>query len=588
MQIMENELIISEATKNNWLRLNVGENEIKGKLSKRANKLYSKKNIVPVEYFRNKCNIPAISKLILYINQTDIPIKHAIYSLALNLAVRKNLIIYKDKNIICNNKYLKQILDEFGGETANRKLLEFKLPDNERDILGIIYQCLQKEGHKNKKGSYYTPDKIIKKLSENIRPYDKFLDPCCGTGSFLLGAAEKIENPENLYGIDYDETACFIAKINLIMKYPDKIFNPKIYNYDFLTDYWKLKDVKFDIIATNPPWGALNKNDYAKNIPEILSGESFSYFIVQSEKLLKQNGKCCFVLPESILNVAVHSDIRNFILKDFEIKKIDCLGRAFSGVLSNVVIMYLDKCKTNSPVEIRTRNEIKYLNQSVYENNKNKNFSIMDNSDARILDKIYSIPYKTLTDSLWGLGIVTGNNAKHITTNPKKNAEEIFTGKDVTPYFLNRSGKYIIYDRKKYQQTAPDYIYRAEEKLVYKFISKKLVFAYDNKGRLFLNSANILIPKIETHTIKTALAFLNSAVFQYIYKTKFNELKILKSNLLQMPFPVLDEKTKEALENLVNNYLNSKDTKILKEIDKLVFNCYKLNQKEIQEVSGAV
>jgi len=582
---MEKELIISEATKNNWIRLNVDENERKDKLSRRANKLYSAKNIIPVEYFKNKDNILTINNLILYINQMDIPIKQAVYNLALNLVFNKKLANLSSKNIISKNKYLKNILDEFKEYNLDKNLLEFSLPNDEKDILGIIYQCLQKEGHKNKKGSYYTPDRIIKKLLKDIKPNGIFIDPCCGTGSFLLTAAEKINNPENIYGIDFDEIACFISKINLILKYPDRIFEPKIYNYDFLSGPGELKNIKFDIIATNPPWGALNTGKYSKIFAEISSGESFSYFIVQSEKLLKRTGKCYFVLPESILNVAVHSDIRNFILNNFDINKIELLGKAFSGVLSDVVLIYLDKNKTNSSIEIHTKNGIKNINKSVYEKSENKNFSILDNVDACILDKIYSIEYKTLSNSLWGLGIVTGNNSKHIMNN-SENAEKIYTGKQIKPYFIEQSDKYIIYDRKKFQQTAPDYIYRADEKLVYKFISKKFVFAYDDKQRLFLNSANILIPKIETHSVKTALAFLNSTVFQYIYKKKFNELKILKGNLLQMPFPVLDNKTREIIENLVNNYFNTKDSKILNNIDDIVFNCFKLNKKDIELIKS--
>lgn len=102
-----------------------------------------------------------------------------------------------------------------------------------------------------------------------------------------------------------------------------------------------------------------------------------------------------------------------------------------------------------------------------------------------------------------------------------------------------------------FQQVAPDLVYRAKEKLVYKFVSKNLVFAYDNQQRLFLNSANILIPKVQNHSIKTVLAFLNSKLFQYVYHTKFNELKVLKSNLLQLPFPLLGKKIKQNLKNLL-------------------------------------
>ena len=64
-------------------------------------------------------------------------------------------------------------------------------------------------------------------------------------------------------------------------------------------------------------------------------------------------------------------------------------------------------------------------------------------------------------------------------------------------------------------------------------------FAYDDKQRLFLNSANILIPKLEEYSIKDVMAFLNSTLFQYIYKMKFNELKVLKGNLLELPFPFI-------------------------------------------------
>ena len=97
---------------------------------------------------------------------------------------------------------------------------------------------------------------------------------------------------------------------------------------------------------------------------------------------------------------------------------------------------------------------------------------------------------------------------------------------------ISDSENYINYTRENFQQVAPENIYRAKEKLVYKFISKKLIFAYDNKQRLFLNSANILIPKLENYTIKDVMTFLNSTLFQYIYTKKFNELKVLKGNLM--------------------------------------------------------
>ena len=164
----------------------------------------------------------------------------------------------------------------------------------------------------------------------------------------------------------------------------------------------------------------------------------------------------------------------------------------------------------------------------------------------------------TLKDSVWALGIVTGDNSRLITNN-SKNGEKIYSGKNISKDGISDSVRYILYDRTKFQQVAPDEVYRAKEKLVYKFVSKKLVFAYDNKQRLFLNSANILIPNIDGYSIKDVMTFLNSTLFQYIYTKKFNELKVLKGNLLELPFPVKLPDTKLTDDKIFKLYDLTKD-----------------------------
>ena len=503
----------------------------------------------------------------------------------LNRLQSNGLIKFDNDKVLSKNKYILGILNKYDNLVIDKYLVNFTLPNDEKDILGIIYQLLMQEGSKNKKGSYYTPDNIIQKITKNIKGNETILDPCCGTGSFLLSFANKISNPNNIYGFDNDEIACFIAKINLILKYKNQKFMPNIFQKNFLLDTNDF-DKKFDIIATNPPWGALSKKEYKTKFSEIKSDESFSYFVIQSEKMLKENGKCSFILPESILNVSVHSDIRKFILNHFYIDKIELLGKVFSGVLTDILLLDLSKINMNKPIEIITKTKKFELNNNYYKQNKNYNFSILDNKDVKLLEQIYSISYKTLEKSKWGLGIVTGNNSKHIITNAIS-GEKIYTGKDIAPYILKDTDKYIVYERSKFQQTAPDEIYRAEEKLVYKFISKKLVFAYDNKQQLFLNSANILIPKVETHSIKTVLAFLNSTIFQYIYKKKFNELKILKGNLLQLPFPVLDKNIKNNLEKLVDNYIKNQNIS-LKQIDEIIFDCFYINDLDKNYIISSI
>ncbi len=528
---MNKEVLVSKATKKNWKRLNVDSTELQKRLSKRANKRFSKKTFIPIEYFSNSKNLEILEEILNYSKD----IKTTIYSLGINLLCANNL-------LNSDNPYITEILNEFHKGEPDERLLKINLPSEEKDFLGIVYQSLLSEGTKNQKGSYYTPQKIINDIDFNPKSDMKFLDPCCGTGSFLLFAADKIKNPQNIFGCDLDNTACFIAKINLIIKYKDIKFRPNIFNCDFLLAD-NIKD-KFDIIGTNPPWGAVTNAKYKLKFPQIKSGETYSYFLYKAEKYLKNNGEMFFVLPESIMNVKLHADIREFILKTFEISKIIISGRAFSGVLSNTVTLSLIKKQNkNNNIIIKKDDKILNIKQKFYLNNINCNFSVLDNKDANIIEKIYSLPHKKLDkNSIWAIGIVTGNNSKYISEN-SFGGEKIYSGKNISYEGISDTNKYINYQRKNFQQTAPDEIYRAKEKLVYKFISRKPVFAYDEKQRLFLNSANILIPKLKGYTIKEVMAFLNSELFEYIYLKKFNEIKILKGNLMELPFPKAFENT---------------------------------------------
>lgn len=515
-------MLVSKATKNNWKRLNLNARDIEKKLTKRANKRYSKKLFIPKEYSTDVFNVELIANIV---EKTE-DLKECIYYLAVNLLNLNGLSTIA--------KYISEVLEEFKPRADKNAqfYLSLNLPTDEKDFLGCVYQSLLNEGSKNIKGSYYTPQSVLKEIfPDNINSSSTFLDPCCGTGSFLLEAADRIKSPEQIFGCDMDEVACFIAKINLIIKFKDKEFRPNIFNMDFLGEN-NLGD--FDIIATNPPWGALSKPEYKKKYPQVISDESFSYFIAECSKHLNHGGRMVFVLPESVLNVKVHRDIRKFILDKFQIERINIFGRVFTKVLTGVVSLSLrEKSETSEDIIIGTNR----ISQAFFEYNTNYNFSVLDNNDVKILTKICSKPYLTLKDSVWALGIVTGDNSKFISENPK-NGEKIYSGKNISKDGISDTGRYLLYDRSKFQQVAPDDIYRAKEKLVYKFISKKLVFAYDDKQRLFLNSANILIPKLEGYSIKDVMTFLNSTLFQYIYSKKFNELKVLKGNLLELPFPV--------------------------------------------------
>lgn len=582
--------IISRATKQNWRRLGVLQNtncnsteKLKNstqspKLVSRANKKLSQKNIIPVEYFCCVKNIAKIQTLIDLIIAKHYNIADCLYSFALNLLAKKQIL---------HRKHTQTALKDFEFR-VHKDLLELDLPQNESDILGIIYQCFLREGEKNKAGAYYTPQNITQKMTQNLA-FDKkqtFLDPCCGSGAFLL--ALKNAEPSQIYGIDSDPLAVFIAKINLLLKFSEFEFMPQIYLANFLrnelfnTINQNLPN-KFDYIITNPPWGVVRE----KNV----SSERFSLFFMKSYEKLKENGLLQFLLPNAILNVKAHKQIRKFMLENGTLKSIYFYNANFNAVTTKFVDITQIKTSTKSDcsVAIYKENEQYKVPKSSFYYTKNLVFNALKMQDIQIIKSVKEKAEFSLDKSTFALGIVTGDNKNKLTKTAQKDYEKIYTGKEIMPYTLKEASHFIFYDKSVLQQVASDAIYRAKEKLVYKFISKRLIFAYDDSGSLFLNSANILIPNIPNMSIKTALAFLNSKLYQYLYFTLFQEIKILRGNLEELPFLNLNKSQDVHFSRLIDEILNGNEN-AKNAIDDEIYKLFKLNtaqQKHIEKALNA-
>lgn len=151
------EELISQATRNNWKKLKTNKND---KLTSRANKRLSTKKIVPLEYLNNKENLNKITTLLQLIIDNNLKKESAIYSLALNLI---------NQNKIENQNNVKKFIEEYSKIPKIDELINYDISNiNEKDILGMIYQCLMMEGEKNKKGSYYTPYNVTKNMTKNL------------------------------------------------------------------------------------------------------------------------------------------------------------------------------------------------------------------------------------------------------------------------------------------------------------------------------------------------------------------------------------------------------------------------------------
>ena len=327
-------------------------------------------------------------------------------------------------------------------------------------------------------------------------------------------------------------------------------------------------------------------DDYS-DIYAIPSKETFSYFFVKAFEQLKDEGTIRFLFPEAILNVKVHRDIRKFIIDCAGLVSITTYDDMFSGVTTKYVDIECGKGADKDKFDVYESNKKRCVEKKTVYETENLIFNLLSDYDLSIVRIVKGRGKYSLQNSIWALGVVTGDNKGKLFPECLEGMEKIYTGKEIQPYVLRPAKNYILFDRANLQQVAKEETYRAPEKLVYKFISNKLVFAYDDSASLFLNSANILIPDIPSMSAKTVMAFLNSSLFQFMYISLFGEVKILKGNLIELPFPEISEHENKQLSSLVDEVLNGDSTK-QEVIESYIFSIYGLTQEQIQYVRRKV
>ena len=268
---------------------------------------------------------------------------------------------------------------------------------------------------------------LLKALLANL--IFKNLDPCCGTGNFLLQLPEHVTF-HSVYGNDIDTVSVKITRLNMALKYnvPITAIYKHITESDYLINY-SSKD--FQYIIGNPPWGyefsedeksklrVLYKSASGKNI------ESYDVFIEQALNHLAVNGHLTYVLPEAILNIKAHTEIRKIIIENCCIKNLDFLGNAFDGVQCPSIILDLQcthSALSTLGMNVNTSTESFTINTERTVNSEYFSFTTSD-AEYNVMNKIRNISNASylLGNADFALGIVTGNNKKTRTTTVKYN-----------------------------------------------------------------------------------------------------------------------------------------------------------------------
>ena len=304
------------------------------------------------------------------------------------------------------------------------ELAKYSFLDASVDVKGLAYETIVSNTLKQEAGQFFTPRNIVKCMVEMLDPQEhhRVLDPACGSGGFLVMVLDHVrqqmakemfpdlEGPfleekynssevnakvkdyaeRSIFGFDFDPDLKKAARMNMVMGGDGhaNIFHVNSLAYplwEHPTEIEKINEAidkslremqdidnaygtdargKFDLIFTNPPFGAKVKVE-----TEIASRYELSKYSTAPEVLfieacydfLKEGGKMAVVLPDGILGNPNMLSVREWILNRFKIlASIDLAVEAFLpqvGVQAS--LLFLEK-KTEQQRQLAQETEEDY------------------------------------------------------------------------------------------------------------------------------------------------------------------------------------------------------------------------------------
>lgn len=181
-----------------------------------------------------------------------------------------------------------------------------------QDILNLFFTTFNKYVGKADKNQAFTPDHIVHLMCQaiGINRHSRVLDPCCGSGAFLVRAmteamddcatdAERAKvKRSQIYGLEAEETAFGLSTTNMLI-HSDGNSNIRMGNCFENDDF--IKEAKINVVLMNPPYNAQRRysnpeyvKTWKKDTKEDPSkGFHYVYYIASQVK----TGKLAVLLP---------------------------------------------------------------------------------------------------------------------------------------------------------------------------------------------------------------------------------------------------------------------------------------------------
>jgi type I restriction enzyme M protein len=232
------------------------------------------------------------------------------------------------------------------------KLQPFSLTRTAGDVKGKAFQAFVSRHQRGDRGEFFTPHPIVQLAVAMMdpQPAEKVVDPCCGSGGFLLetiahvaakasglAGAKTRYIAKHIRGMEFNPDVVQAAMLQLAFEGGS---GGEVLCQNALLDPGVLAGT-FDVVLTNPPFGtkgkvtdaAILKNyDLAHKWQRHQSGWKKSkavqaqtpdvLFLEQSLKLLRPGGRLAVVLPDGILQNASGGYVRAWLKEQAEVRAV--------------------------------------------------------------------------------------------------------------------------------------------------------------------------------------------------------------------------------------------------------------------------
>ena len=428
-------------------------------------------------------------------------------------------------------------------------------------------------GYKKENGIFYTDIVLAKKIIDFLKIPDdsQIIDPCCGTGSFILAAIDA--GYENVCGADIDKNAVAMCK-NTTKNKNIEVMDTLANDGRFILKKFKVKE-QMDFVIGNPPYAPISTDitidtqDYLflRNVKD--SGSNlFVAAIYRAFELVKEGGTISYIVPKNLLHVESYGLLRKMILSKKRILSIVDIGAYFKNVRGEQILLTVkNEFIDDSEIDIYEYSDNEFIKKLSVPQSFYKNEILLFNNitDYKIYRKLEGT-YKRF-----------GDICKGYVGRGKSKSEDAITGKDIKKFGFKN-----IPTPKNGNQVFIQNIYSAESGAIASFA-----------GALEATQTVTVFTDGDEKMCRYIVGVIHSRLCNYyLLKFCYNNSKLTMHTdakyLKKLPLEI-DDATFSKIVNLVKTlekikYMTDEWFEMVESLNSLVYEAYKIEKDEAEYI----